>query len=100
MDLDDIRPFDEPRERVVLGSNDQFDAEFPRGNQHVQGYRRIQDCDGVPVRGASDALLGDECEQRTLRATAGEAGDNMEYLQRSARLRLRVQGTLRRRRSM
>ena len=50
MDLDEISPFDERREHVALGPNDQLDAEFPRCNQHVQRCRRIQDCDDVLVR--------------------------------------------------
>jgi hypothetical protein len=43
--------------------------------------------------------LGDEGEQRTLWTTTDEARNNVEYLQRSARSRLRVQGAPRRRRS-
>ena len=99
VDLHKIGVFDQPRERCVVGTNCQFDAEPPGGNKHMRRHRRLQNRDDVPVRRVVNALGCGEGEQGALRAAPDEAGHDVQHVQPRTRGHARGHGSLRRRRS-
>src|SRR5690606_7013947 len=73
MDQDDVGVRDHPRQRVVIGADDEGNAQLPRRDKHVDRYRHIEHRHGVPVEDARAPLTAGKGKKRAFRTAADEA---------------------------